>query len=127
MSASTPPPELSGIVFDTAAVLSWCARHPYPQGIYWSYVTMGGTVVIPAAVLGALLAEATTVVPILDPPAAAALGALLAEREHQGDADALISAGHAAAEARRRGWYVLTDRAELLAGLDPELLLNTLP
>ncbi|MFI9504131.1 hypothetical protein [Nocardia sp. NPDC052566] len=133
-------PAVSGIVFDTAAVLGWSHNHPYPQGIYWSFVEHGGTVIIPAAVLAAaesldrdrdalaaLLDAPHTVVPVLDRSAAAELGALLRVRGHQTDADTLISAAHAVAEATARGWYVLTDRAELLVALDPELLFDTLP
>ncbi|WP_433716887.1 hypothetical protein ACQP2U_43715 (plasmid) [Nocardia sp. CA-084685] len=135
-----PVPAVSGIVFDTAAVLGWIHNNPYPQGIFWSIVEHGGTVLVPAAVLAA--AEATdrdrdalavlldaphTMISILDRTTAADLGALLRRRGHQDNADALVSAAHAVTEATARGWYVLTDRAELLAGLDPEVLLDTLP
>ncbi|QIS13661.1 hypothetical protein [Nocardia arthritidis] len=131
---------MSGIVFDTAAVLGWIHNHPYPQGIYWSFVEHGGIVVIPAAVLAA--AEATernrdalavlldaphTLVSVLDRAAAADLGALLRRRVHSDQADMLITAAHAITEATSRGWYVLTDRAELLTQIDPKVLFDTLP
>uniref|UniRef100_UPI003F499866 hypothetical protein n=1 Tax=Nocardia suismassiliense TaxID=2077092 RepID=UPI003F499866 len=131
---------VSGIVFDTAAVLGWIRNEPYPQGIYWSFVEHGGVVVIPTAVLAAaestdqdrdalavLLGAPNTVVPVLDRPTASRLGALLRTRGHQPDADALISAAHAVTEATARGCYVLTARAELLAALDPEVLFDSLP
>ncbi|WP_062993790.1 hypothetical protein [Nocardia anaemiae] len=59
--------------------------------------------------------------------AAADLGALLRRRGYQDDADALISAAHAVTEATARAWYVLTDRAELLAKGVSEVLFDSLP
>ncbi|MGW4774221.1 hypothetical protein ACWEO2_40035 [Nocardia sp. NPDC004278] len=131
---------MSGIVFDTAAVLGWIHNHPYPQGIYWSFVEHGGTVLVPAAVLAAaestdrdrdalavLLDAPHTMISVLDRATAADLGALLRRRGHQDNADTLISAAHAVAEATTRGWYILTDRAELMTSLDPEVLFDSLP
>jgi hypothetical protein len=39
----------------------------------------------------------------------------------------LISAAQTVTEVTARHWYVLTDRAELLTGLAPELLFDSLP
>lgn len=142
-----PPNAVSGIVFDTAAVVGWAKNQPYPQGIYWSYVQHGGLVAIPAAVLTAAsavvaasdVADATrdlldallnsphTVVAPLDRATAGKLGALLGTRAHRQPADALVSASQAVSIATGRGWYVLTDRVDVLTDIDPEVLFDSLP
>jgi len=131
---------LTGVVLDTAAVLGWTRQHPYPQTHVWSMSRLGGTIVVPAAVLAAahaviaeqnrdiieaLLALPNTMVPTLDRATAAKLGTLL--RKSDDHADALVSAAHAVAEATARDCYVLTDRAETLTSLHPNVLVDTLP
>jgi hypothetical protein len=136
-------PALTGVVFDTAAVLGFARREPYPQAMCWTLAEHGGSVMVPAAVLAAahadidprdrevldvLLGHPSTLVPAVDRAAAARLGALLRDRRDAGRRpDELISAAHAVAEATARHWYVLTDRAELLTRLNPELLFDSLP
>jgi hypothetical protein len=136
-------PTLTGVVFDTAAVAGFARRDPYPQAICWTLAEHGGSVVIPAAVLAAahadidtrnlevldvLLGHPGTLVPALDQVAAGRLGAILRPRREIGRRpDELISAAQTVTEATARHWYVLTDRAELLTGLAPELLFDSLP
>jgi hypothetical protein len=134
---------LTGVVFDTGAVVGWTRRQPYPQTHVWTMARLGGTVVVPAAVLTAahalvpgpehdvleaLLDLPQTLVPAVDRVGCLKVGTVLRERNnHEDNPDELVSAAHAVAEARSRNWYVLTDRAKLLTALIPEVLFDTLP
>ncbi|CAM2974731.1 type II toxin-antitoxin system VapC family toxin [Skermania piniformis] len=132
---------VTGVVFDTAAVVGFTRMDPYPQAVCWTVFEHGGTIVIPSAVLAAasarvaerdrdvlaaLLALPHTVVPTLDANTAPKIGAILRGRTHH-HPDALIAAAHAVTHAMSRRWYVVTDRVPLLTRLDPRLLFDSLP
>jgi hypothetical protein len=133
------PSSLTGVVLDLGAVLGWCRLDPYPHAIAWATAGSGNTIVVPAAVLtaaralvprsqldilAALLGMPHTVVPALDRGVAAEVGTLLIGRS---DAVALLSAAHAVQAALSRNWYVLTDRATVLLGLNPDVQTDTIP
>ncbi|WP_405163960.1 hypothetical protein OG203_02225 [Nocardia sp. NBC_01499] len=132
-------PALGGVVFDTAAVVSWANQANYAQAVVWATVGAGNTIVVPATALAAarahiptdrldilavLLELPHTIITALDRAASERLGAAFAGRP---DAEILLPAGHAAAEAVARDWPCLTSRPKKLRQLDPRVIIDLLP
>ncbi|MBF6125789.1 hypothetical protein [Nocardia brasiliensis] len=132
-------PALGGVVFDTAAVVSWANQANYAQAVVWATVGANNTIVVPATALAAarahipphrldildvLLELPHTIITALDRGASERLGAAFAGNP---DAELLLPAGHAAAEAVARDWPCLTARPRKLRQLDPRVIIDLLP
>ncbi len=50
-------PALGGVVFDTAAVVSWAKQTNYAQAVVWATVGAGNTILVPATALAAARAH----------------------------------------------------------------------
>ncbi|GAB2633022.1 hypothetical protein ACWDYH_33290 [Nocardia goodfellowii] len=131
--------ELSGVVFDTAALTAWAHRVMYAQSVVWTTSEAGNTLLVPVTaliaaralipvrrhdILSALLDLPNTVIRGLDGPASRQVGATLLGRR---DADTMVTAGHVTLEAVNRGWSCLTDRPDKLRELDPRVIVDVLP